>query len=106
MNGLKGTYRPGSFVPPADAFAVDTVLDDGVPFVSVQVGDATGDHFIIDTGANRGMIFSSFASAHPADIVEGLGRQISAYVPFTSFQGVGGTIQIRPIQVKSLRVGA
>ncbi len=97
---------PGSFVPPADAYAVDTLLDDGVPFVSVQVGEATGDHFIIDTGANRGMIFSSFASAHPADIADqGLGRQISTYAPFMSFQGVGGTIQIKPVQVKSLRVG-
>ncbi|PZR64522.1 MAG: hypothetical protein DLM53_00005 [Candidatus Eremiobacter antarcticus] len=97
---------PGSFVPPADAFAVDTLLDDGVPFASVQVGEATGDHFIIDTGASRGMIFSSFAALHPADIVDqGQGRQISQYSPFMSAQGVGGLIKITPIQVKVLRVG-
>jgi predicted aspartyl protease len=97
---------PGSFVPPADAFAVDALLDDGVPIVSVQVGEATGNHFIVDTGASRGMIFSSFASAHPTDIVDqGLGRQISQDEPFMSFQGVGGNIKIRPVQVKSVHVG-
>ncbi len=86
------------FTPPADGFAVDALWDDGVPRVPVTIGD-TPAHFIIDTGADNGIIFSQFAIAHPNAINDRNGySNIMA-------SGVGGTFSLRPTQVKSLTLG-
>lgn len=98
--------EPGYFVPPSDAYALDALWDDGVPFVTAQIGDAVGNHFILDTGSYSGLVFSSFVQAHPADIKDqGLGRAISTYVPFVDFEGVGGIVETKPTQVKNFQLG-
>lgn len=94
-----------------DAFSIDSLvepieipvaLDDGVPMTEARVGDALGSHFIIDTGADDILLFSEFARAHKADIIDvGYGKQVNRDLPSISASGVGGTFRILPIQLKS-----
>jgi hypothetical protein len=95
----------GQYIPPADAFPVPVALDDGVPVLAAQIGTAIGDHFILDTGADNGYVFPTFAASHRADLTDqGRGSMISDYSPFMSAQGVGGTISLKPTQVASFQL--
>ena len=86
--------------------ALPAALDDGVPFISATVGNSTGDHFILDTGATDGVVFSTFVQAHPSDIQDqGRGREIDSWVPFVTAQGVGGLITEKEFEVKSFSIG-
>ena len=107
-NGTVEAINPASFTPPAGAVALPVRLDDGVPVIDARVGTALGRHFIVDTGADRSMIFSGFALAHPQDVADqGLGETMTASYPFISqIYGVGGKVQVRPIQVPSLGLGS
>ncbi len=97
---------PDAFTPPTDGDREPIALDDGVPFVQAQVGDAVGIHFVLDTGATDVVLFSSFAAAHPNDVKdEGLGRSVSSYEPFVTASGVGGDIEMAPTQVSSYHFG-
>lgn len=94
-------FDPASFVPPAGAIALPIGLDDDVPLVDVGIGHAIGHLFIVDTGADRSTIFSPFVAAHPNDVTDqGLGDEMVASYPFvTDFDGVGGSVHYRPLQV-------
>lgn len=97
---------PGQYVPPPDATALPVLLDDRVPVAAAQIGSSFGDHFIIDTGANKGFVFPGFVASHPDDMRDqGEGGQISAYDPFIYATGVGGEVQLKPTQVKVLSLG-
>jgi hypothetical protein len=62
---------PGAFDPDVPgATSVPITLEDGVPMVSVRVGNASGDRFIVDSGADDVYLFDRFARAHPRDIVD------------------------------------
>jgi len=62
---------PAAFDPDVPgAASVPIALDDGVPMVSVRVGNALGDRFIVDSGADDVYLFDRFARTHPRDIVD------------------------------------
>ncbi|HLJ85158.1 MAG TPA: aspartyl protease family protein, partial [Candidatus Eremiobacteraceae bacterium] len=106
-NGNVTAAPPDSFSPPVNSIAVPIALDDGVPFVQVQIGDSIGTHFILDTGADMIVIFSEFAAAHPQDVVDqGLGKSLSKYLPFVTAEGVGGQIQMTMDQLASYHFGS
>lgn len=99
---------PAQFTAPAGAVAVPIRLDDGVPIVEVRIGEATAKNFVVDTGADRSMIFSGFAAAHPHDVSDqGLGEEMTAASPpfVDNVSGVGGKVQVRPVQVSALSIG-
>jgi hypothetical protein len=105
-HGVVTATPPDLFTAPKDGVEIGATLDDGVPYVQVQVGEAIGEHFILDTGSDSVVIFSSFAEAHPDDVAdEGLGRSINAAVPFLSASGVGGEIPETVTQVASYHFG-
>ncbi|MFN2449947.1 MAG: aspartyl protease family protein [Candidatus Baltobacteraceae bacterium] len=107
-NSTVEAIAPGSFTPPAAAMKIPLRLDDGVPVIDARIGSAAAHHFIVDTGADRSMIFSGFAQAHTADVADqGLGESMTASYPFISqIYGVGGKVQVRPVQVPSLSIGS
>jgi len=96
------------FTPPVGAIELPIQLDDDVPILEARVGEAKGEHFILDTGADRSMLFSDFVAAHPKDTKDqGLGDAITASSPFVShIWGVGGKIRFHPVQASSLGVGS
>jgi hypothetical protein len=106
MHGTVEITDPASFSPPPGARSAEIALDDGVPFVAVGVGDAVGRHFILDTGADRSMLFSAFAKQYPREVADqGLGQAITASFPFViETAGVGGDVKARPLQVRSMTV--
>lgn len=105
-HGIVMASPPDTFVPPVAGIELGATLDDGVPYVVAQVGNAVGDHFILDTGADDVMIFSEFADAHPDDVAdEGLGRSINAMFPFLTATGVGGVIPQTLTQVAAYQFG-
>jgi len=107
-NGTVEAIAPSSFSPPPSAVALPVRLDDGVPIVSVRIGSATASHFIVDTGADRSMIFSAFAQAHPKDVADqGLGQEMTDSFPFViDIRGVGGKVHVRQVQVRALSIGS
>lgn len=108
FNGTVEAIAPDAFTAPPGAIALPIRLDDGVPIVDVRIGSATGHAFIVDTGADRSMIFSGFANAHASDLVDqGLGQSMTASFPFIGdVLGVGGKVEARPVQVSSLGLGS
>ena len=106
-SGAVTASLPGAFEPPVNTIAVPVSLDDGVPFVQVQVGESVGDHFILDTGADSIVIFSQFADAHPKDVADkGLGKSIMQYLPYITASGVGGEISMGLAQLASYHFGS
>lgn len=107
LHGTLEAIDPKSFVPPAGATALPIALDDDVPMIDVGIAKAIGHLFIVDTGADRSALFSNFVAAHPGDVLDqGLGDQMLAQYPFvTDFNGVGGTVKYRPLQVGPLTLG-
>lgn len=107
VNGRVEAIDPATFTPPAGAVALPIRLDDGVPIVTAAISTATGKNFVVDTGADRSMIFSAFAKAHPQALTDqGLGEEIDASFPFVNkIMGVGGKVTVRQVQVQSLRLG-
>jgi hypothetical protein len=104
LHGLVEAIEPRTFIAPAGAVPVDAALDDGVPFVRAQVGDAIGEHFVLDTGATANILFSAFTSAHPGDVAdEGGGMSFNEVNPVYNGKGVGGSLALRATQVKRLR---
>jgi len=107
-HGTVQAIAPGSFTPPAGAVALPIRLDDGVPVIAAMIGNAAGTNFLVDTGADRSMIFSTFARAHPGDVSDqGLGEEITDSLPFVHhIDGVGGKVEVRPVQVSALQIGS
>ncbi len=105
-NSTVDAMLPYLFVPPAEGWSLPATFDDGVPFIPVQIGNSTGDHFVLDTGATDGVIFSTFSVQHPDDLKDqGRGREISRWLPLVYAEGVGGTISMKALEVKSLSLG-
>jgi hypothetical protein len=75
--GVKA-FDPALFVPPADSVPTPVNIDDGIPYVSVQIGASVGDYFMLDTTSPFTVIFPSFALAHPDDLKDqGKGRAVT-----------------------------
>ncbi|HEV2262376.1 MAG TPA: pepsin/retropepsin-like aspartic protease family protein [Candidatus Rubrimentiphilum sp.] len=107
IDGTVEALAPSSFAPPAGAIALPVRLDDMVPAISAQIGSSVGENFVLDTGADRSLLFSEFVNAHPHDTLDqGLGEEITDSFPFVEqSSGVGGDISIRPVQVSGLDLG-
>ena len=106
QNGAATALVPGDYVPPNDAYAIPIALDDRVPVTSAQVGNSSGDHFIVDTGSPGVALFPHFSDAHPDDVADkGLGTRISLIIGVMGAQGVGATMDIKPTQVRSFNLG-
>jgi hypothetical protein len=107
-NGTVDAIDAEGFTPPANAIELPIRLDDDVPIIEARVGEAKGEHFILDTGADRSMLFSDFVAAHPKDTKDqGLGDAMTASFPFVShIFGVGGKIRFHPVQASSLGVAS
>ncbi|MBD5633932.1 MAG: aspartyl protease family protein, partial [Candidatus Eremiobacteraeota bacterium] len=96
--GTIEALRPGALVPPPGAGTLDVRLNSGAPVARATVGNATGDDFIIDTGAAFSyVIFQRFARAHP-DALEIGGKESYG-------TGVGGTFGYRSIASKKVVLG-
>jgi len=100
LHGTVEALSPLTFTPPANARALPIALDDQVPLISVAIGNARNLHFLLDTGADRSLLFTQFVSAHPSDAADqGLGTAMQASSPFVNdFLGVGGMVDYRPMQ--------
>jgi hypothetical protein len=105
--GTVEALAPDGFAPPANASSIPIVLDDRVPMLAANIGGVSGEHFILDTGADRSMLFADFVAAHPKETTDqGLGAAMTTSSPFVShLSGVGGEIQARPVQIESLGLG-
>jgi predicted aspartyl protease len=99
-SGTLEAVRPGAQTPPASATPLDIRLNSGAPVVRAALGDASGDDFILDTGAAFSyVVFQRFARAHPeAFAPPGEGRTLNA-------SGVGGAMPYRKIATKRIGLG-
>jgi len=101
-------FAPDAFTAPAGAIELPARLDDGVPVIEVRIGTARARNFIVDTGADRSMIFSAFANAHPLDVPNAQAGEASEDFLPTADQvgGVGGMVQVYPATVSGFSVGS
>jgi len=108
LNGEADALDPKLFQPPPGAFALPILLDDAVPVVPVKIATVTSQNFIVDTGADRSILFSSFVARHPDAVADqGLGEEFAEAFPFLNdIVGVGGKINVTHTQVSSITVGS
>jgi len=101
------TAYPRGVVPmPTRAFTLPIALDDGVPMVSVKVGEAESDRFVLDTGAFDLTVFPGFAQRHSTDVEDqGLGRQLHERIDISYRNTVVGDIEVVPTQLKRVALG-
>ncbi len=99
-------YEPSAFTARSSATTLDVRLGDQIPSTTVQVDDASADHFLLDTGAATSLLlFSRFARAHPADIADdGVGAALAQTGIGLAAYGVGGRVATRPVHVKRVTV--
>jgi hypothetical protein len=97
-NGAIDASKPGTLVAPPGSGALDIRLNSGAPVARATIGNATGDDFIIDTGAAFSyVIFQRFARAHPEAL------EVEPRESYGS--GVGGTFGYRTIETKRVLIG-
>jgi predicted aspartyl protease len=95
-----------SFKPPANAFILDTILDDSVPMVGMKVNEVIGERFILDTGADEVVVFSGFAARHPAAVDDHSPKKIlSRIFNVVAASGVGGTLTMRLVLLEKMQLG-
>ena len=104
LNGTAEVIDPAAFTAPAGAIALPIRLDDQVPVVTAKIGGALAQKFVLDTGADRSLLFQEFVTAHPRETVDqGLGEAMMESFPFVlESGGVGGEIPIAPVEVNGL----
>ncbi len=99
--GTVDAERPGTFDPPPGATGLDVRLNAGTPVARATIGNASGDDFIIDTGAAFSyVLFQRFVHAHP-DATTGSGNGRIHYGA-----GVGGSLSFRDVSAKRLTLGS
>jgi predicted aspartyl protease len=91
------------FKLPAASFVASANLDDYVPMIPVQVNGVAGDHFVLDTGADQIMVFSSFTRRNPGVVPED-GTLAFEGGDFVTTEGVGGRLHVRVQRLKKLGV--
>ncbi len=65
-DGTLDASRPGSSAPPAGAVPLEVRLGSQIPVTRATVGTASGNDFILDTGAEFSLVlFQHFTHAHP-----------------------------------------
>jgi predicted aspartyl protease len=108
LHGEADALSAASFQAPPNAIEIPIRLDDGVPVIDVKISATMSDRFILDTGADRSVLFSRFVTEHPnAAADQGLGEQFTEAYPFlNAVTGVGGEINVTHTQVPSLSIGS
>ncbi len=97
--GTIDALRPGALVPPPGAGELDVRLNSGTPVARATIGTATGDDFIIDTGAAFSyVIFQRFARLHRDELESQNAARVGS--------GVGGSFAYRPIDTTRVILGA
>jgi predicted aspartyl protease len=106
--GTLDAYENAGFVQPPGSTAVEVRLGEQIPMATVRVGESVGEDFLVDTGAGTSLlVFSHFATAHPADVSDdGVGAALASSGIGVAASGIGGRIGIRPVQVKRFRFGS
>ncbi len=106
-DGMVWAIDPQTFTPPAGAISLPIALDDSIPAFTASVGGVPNLRFLLDTGADNSMLFSTFAKAHPEALRESaVGAELQASYPFLeSFMAVGGPVQFQSVEVGPLDVG-
>ena len=107
FNGKVEAIDPATFAPPAGAHAFAVRFDDRVPALRASIAGVPPNAFIVDTGADRSMLFSPFADAHAGVLLDrGLGEAMQSAYPFVDdLSGVGGMIEYRPLQTGPFELG-
>jgi len=103
--GIVDAIEPERFTAPDGVTSMPIALDDGVPLVPATVGDATGAHFILDTGSVFTIVFSGFAADHPDAVADQGGGSLSRREQATVGEGVGGEILLVPTELRSFTFG-
>jgi len=97
--GTIDAVRPGTLVAPPGAGVLDVRLNSGTPVARATIGTATGDDFIIDTGAAFSyVIFQRFARLHRDELESQNASRVGS--------GVGGSFAYRPIDTTRVILGA
>jgi hypothetical protein len=95
-HGTLDAYLPSAFRPPPDVTAVALALDDRTPAVRARI-DGTFGRMVADTGANRSIISTAFATR--ADAAPDPGASVAR------FRSVGGTATAEAVHLKSFDLG-
>ncbi len=99
-HGTVDAMRPGTLTAPAGLTPLGVRLNAGTPVARATVGNASGDDFIIDTGAAFSyVLFQRFARAHPDAAATADGRVRRG-------TGVGGSLSFRSVTAKRVTLGA
>jgi predicted aspartyl protease len=93
-HGIVEAMHPAAFRAPAELTAVALGLDDKQPAVRIKVGPVAA-RVILDTGANRTVLESSFAERLDP-------RDETASQPSARFRGVGGTGIAETARIKDI----
>ncbi len=97
--GTVDASRPGSVAAPSAAVPIDVRLGSQTPVARASVGDAIGNDFILDTGADFSLVlFQRFGRAHP-----GLAAPLHQNVLLGS--GIGGSMAYRPVEPQRVTLG-
>ncbi|MDQ2857043.1 MAG: aspartyl protease family protein [Candidatus Eremiobacteraeota bacterium] len=101
VNGSIDAGRPGTLAAPAAASPLDVRLGTGAPVARATIGNASGDNFILDTGAAFSyVLFQRFARAHPDAVTPSGDGRLQYGI------GVGGVLSLRSVAAKKLALGA
>lgn len=105
--GTLTLYDAKSFAPPAGAYTLPIALDDFVPSAAARIGDVDVPDLVIDTGADRSALFSTFVDAHPDATKDlGFGTLERDAQPFEqTFAGVGGRVAYKQVQLAAFAFG-
>jgi len=103
---------PRAFAPPVgrNVDAIPIRLGDRVPLISMDIGGATAERMVVDTGSDDGLfLFGYFARRHGSvfrDLPkEDVLRSINPIEDYGFGEGIGGEAQLRPTSVKYIHLG-
>jgi hypothetical protein len=65
VNRTVRAFDPAQFAPPADSVPTPINIDDDIPYVAAQIGEASGDYFLLSTLSPFTTILPAFWQAHP-----------------------------------------
>jgi len=97
--GTVDASRPASSAAPPGAVPLELRLGSQIPLTRATVGSASGNDFILDTGAEFSLVlFQHFTRAHP-DVATPLGHSVR------SGAGIGGVMAYRTLVAQRLTLG-
>ena len=101
--GTVDATAPNAFVPDPAATEVVARLNLGVPEVSLHIGAASGDRFVLDTGAQRAtiVIFQHFVRLNSELIPDAMKNGDGGH--FANM--IGGTVESSPVRLNDVGFG-